>query len=257
MIATETQTTVNAKLLDKIAKLLRLTESPNPHEAELALTMAKKLAVENDIDLASVEDTRLEPQSYEQGEIVLGKRKPVTGRFVCWIIQEHFNTSIVFGGGRRWGQVVHFVGKKKDIDISIYVFHFLNQTFMSMWHEYKKETECPASSRGSYFYGLYKGIANKLTLARQEAERQKFADLQAERGESATDGIKQSYALMVMSNKDQLTKAVGEFYPHLRKGGSYKINLNNVEAFSQGEEDGQTIEINPSIGNSRGTKVLA
>lgn len=251
MIMTQNSSVINEKLLDKIAKLLRLSESPNEHEAELALSKAKQLAVDNDIDLASVStETNVVEESYCQDKITLGKRKPVTGRFVGWIVNSHFNVSIIYSGSRLWGQHIIFVGKRTDIDISIYVFKYLTQTFMSLWHKYQKNTNSPVSARGSYFYGLYCGLDKKLTEAKLKAEQEKFASLERERGVDVTSGIKNNYSLMIVSNKEKLKEAVSSFFPKLGKVPKCNLNLNNVSAILQGERDGANIEIDMALSDS-------
>lgn len=239
---------ISDQLIDKIAKLLRLSASPNQHEAELALSKAKQLAVENDIDLASVSTDTNAKETYAQDTIHFGGRTPITGNFVCWIINEHFNTRIIHSGSRNMGKRIHFVGKTKDIQISIYVFHFLSQTFMSLWHKYHKDTGCPTRSRGSYFYGLYQGLDEKLKEAQAQAEANKFSQLAQEKGALKANDIANAYALMVISNKEKLQEAVAEFYPNLCKGAKVRINLYNDDALEQGREDGKKIEIKPAIG---------
>lgn len=239
--------TTLSPLVEKIAKLLRLSASPNQHEAELALSKAKQLAVENDIDLASVSTNTLTEETYERDTLSFGKRNPITGNFVCWIIKSHFNTYIITSGSREAGRQINFIGKTKDIRISVYVFHFLSQTFMSLWHKYHDYTGCSVTSRGSYFYGLYKGLDQKLKEAQAQAEHNKFSELENERGIKASADIKNTYALMVVNNKEKLQTAVEKFYPRLHSN-HVRLNLSNNDALRQGCEDGRKIEISPALG---------
>ena len=234
-------------LVDKIAKLLRLSASPNQHEAELALSKAKQLAVENDIDLASVSTDTMPEETYEKDTVTFGKRKPITGKFVIWIVESHFNVSVIGSGSREEGKNINFVGKTNDIQIAIYVFHFLSQTFMSLWHKYQDDTYCSARSRGSYFYGLYQGLDEKLKEAKAQAEAAKFSELEVTKGAEASSEIKNAYALMVVSNKVKLTGAVEKFFPRLRHS-KCTVRLSNDDALSQGRIDGRKIEIKPSLG---------
>ena len=239
--------TISSPLLDKIAKLLRLSASPNQHEAELALSKAKQLAVENDIDLASVSTDTMPEEIYEKDTVTFGKRKPVTGKFVIWIVEAHFNVSIVGSGSREEGKRINLIGKTNNIQIAIYVFHFLSQTFMSLWHKYQKDSDCSARSRGSYFYGLYQGLDEKLTAARVQAESAKFSELEDTRGAEASAEIKNTYALMVVSNKQKLSSAVEKYFPRIRTTNT-TFRLCNDSALSQGRIDGRNIEIKPSLG---------
>jgi len=234
-------------LVDKIAKLLRLSASPNQHEAELALSKAKQLAVENDIDLASVSTDTMPEETYEKDTVTFGKRKPITGKFVIWIVESHFNVSIVGSGSREAGKQINFIGKTSDIQIAIYVFHFLSQTFMSLWHTYQDYSCCSAGSRGSYFYGLYQGLDEKLKEAKAQAERAKFSELAVERGADASAVIKNAYALIVVSNKEKLTGAVEKYFPRIRHT-KINVRLGNDSALSRGRIDGGKIEIKPSLG---------
>jgi hypothetical protein len=234
-------------LVDKIAKLLRLSESPNQHEAELALSKAKQLAVENDIDLASVSTNTMPEETYEKDAVTFGKRKPVTGKFVIWIVESHFNVSVVGSGSRENGTQINFIGKTSDIQIAIYVFNFLSQTFMSLWHKYQDDTDCSARSRGSYFYGLYQGLDEKLTAARVRAESAKFSELEVTKGAEASAEIKNIYALMVVSKKEKLNNAVEKYFPRIRRTHT-TVRLHNDYALAQGRIDGRKIDIKPSLG---------
>lgn len=233
---------IDSKLVDKIQKLLRLSESPNEHEAELALMKAKALAVENDIDLASI-NTKEESEDYIQNDISFGKRNPVTTNHASRICINHFNVKIIYYGSRNWGKKVIFIGKTTDVKIAMFVFEFVLNKFMQLWHAYREVKQVSTKSRASYFQGLYDGLNQKLTQAKKQAEINKFETLDL----TVKDEIKNNYSLMVISKEKELEKASYKFFPNQKKSQGAKLNLNDYDAFSDGFQDGKSIEINKGL----------
>ena len=251
---TPTNNTVPDQLVSKIRKLLALGNfNDNGNQAELALAKAKQLAVEYEIDLASIEifdeKPKLEPIIKGEG-IDSGSRFSVTQKFVNWIVQNHFNVKIIMSGGRYGGRYINFIGKKIDVETATYVNSFLNAELMRLWHNYQKKNNLRAAVRNSYLYGLYQGLDAKLAETKKQAEEGKFSTM--------NDGqkVRGNYQLMVVNEKQRLEKAVGDFYPHLRK-----VSISVGRAFRQdvigdGKRDGRNINITRGIGNGQTNRAL-
>lgn len=216
---------MNDKLISKIQKLLRLAESPNQHEAELALSRAKQIATENDIDLASVNSA--EETKYTKDELQFGGRFPVTARYAVTILLEHFNVKIVYAGGRQSGRKMYFIGKTQDVEIGVYIFKYLTDLFVRLWHQYQEITRLSCSSKESYLVGLQIGLSRKLKEAKEQAKINKFNSLNQERGVDATKLIQNNYSLMIIKNNEALVRAEKEFFPDLKKGAKWKYNIKN------------------------------
>src|SRR5690606_25619435 len=93
-------------------------------------------------------------------------RLPTCHKFIIWILQKYFAVNIVEvteneeytdKGIRKFGKrkSLSFIGRQTNVQIAIYVYGYLHREFMQLWHEHRKQTDAPMSSRNSFFYGLY------------------------------------------------------------------------------------------------------
>ncbi len=240
--------TIPNSLIDKIKKLLALSNSSNEHEATLALTKAKELATQYDLDLATIKVVSEKPKDepIEKGNaICLGHRKPISQRYISCLLREFFNVRVVYFGGRYSGFEMILVGRRKDIEIAHYVQEFLSREFMTRWHQFRSlHPEIQTKDRGSYLYGLYIGLKTKLRGAQQKTENQHFTALQASRQPNEIENIKTCYALAKIDHQQNLEKKLREFYPNLRKSRTYLYSgTDNIDAHKQGIQDGKQINL--------------
>lgn len=242
---------VSESLVEKIKKLLRLASSTNEHEASLALEKCRALATEYDIDISGIDawtDKIKENEVIEKNHIDLDqRRKSISSRFVCWLIQKHFGCRIIYHGSRNSKWRIYFIGKKRDIETGIYVYGYLNTLFMELWHKYRKDKNARTQVRGSYIYGLYSGLDGKLTEAQKQAEKQKFEEIKTEKGETEGARIKGNYSLMVVTNREKLDKALKDYFPDVKSGASWQSNLRDGNVLQDGISMGRTININKGI----------
>jgi hypothetical protein len=255
---------INDSLVEKIRKLLALGSNLNDsaEQAELAMKKAKELAIQNDIDLATIQvfENKKSEQPIVKGEdINLGKRESVCQKFIYWILQHHFNVKVITGGGRYFGKHLTLIGTTRDIQIATYVNSFLNQEFMRLWHQYRDENyDAQTKDRNSYFWGLYNGLDSKLEEQVKSTESSSFSSMVAERGAQAAEQVKNCYALTVTSNKERLDKALGEFYPRLRKASrSYYNGHHSASARESGFAAGRNINLRMGIGGGNGSALPA
>lgn len=110
---------------EKIKKLLKLAESPNPHEAKAALLKARQLMKEHKISEAMVKDTEKREVKKILTDITFSERRDP------WIE----NLSVTIGENyccRSWHmrtsgmqtKTIGFVGLDGDIDVCISVFKY-------------------------------------------------------------------------------------------------------------------------------------
>ena len=248
-------TQIQSSLIEKIQKLLRLSGSNNQHEAELALSKAKQLAVENEINLASINVWEKLDEKYELGYLDSGKRASICSHYVAWILNSYFNVKIIYTGGRLTGRKIAFIGKKQDIEISQYIYSYLINTIMSLWRNYMLKTGVGCDARNSWMYGCYMGLNSKLEESKKQAEENKFNEINISKPEESQE-IKQRYSLMVVNNKEKLQKATEDFFPSLKNGAKKSLNLSDLDAYSNGITSGRNINLNRGATNSS-TKVIA
>ena len=159
---------------------------------------------------------------------------------------------LITSGGRYGGRKVNVIGNTKDVDIASYIYDYLSHTFMELWYTYKAKTGAKVSSRSSYFYGLYKGLDNKLTEASREAEQEIFGEVETKKGSDVSAEAKANYGLMVVTNKKKLEDEVRKHYPKIRSK-STTIRTNDGDAVQDGRRDGRNINLNRGVtsGNSK------
>lgn len=243
---------ISDSLVEKISKLLRLSHSDNEHEASLALIRAKKLAAENQIDLALIKifDSKKSEIPIEKKDgIELGHRKSIAQKFVTNIIQKHFGCKVLYHGSRFQGMNLILIGTKENISISEYLNGYLNNTFLELWRKYKENNKCSLQVRNSYFSGLAEGLSEKLETEQKQVETEKLA--------AQSEEIKNQYALVVVSEKERLKKAVSEFYPKLGRAYSYNPHGYHSNVASDGRRDGAKISIRRSIGDGSNSNKIS
>lgn len=230
---------MNDEIINKLKKLLRLSESSNANEAEVAFVKARELAVRHDIELGKINAWGIQDENrYEKGDIDVGRRESVCGKFTGWILGKYFNVRLVYTGSRLEGKRIVLVGKKSDIELAQYVYGFLNHTFMRKWHEYREKMGSVVTTRdrGSFLYGMYTGLCEKLDRREKEV-----------RAECLSGEDINKYALMVINKKEELDNALGEFFPNLRKGAKARISIRRTDVLSDGVAVGRTIQISKGI----------
>ena len=227
---------MNSKLLEKLAKLIRLTASPNVHEAELAMAKAVEIATLNNINLASVQaDCEKSPEEIFKDTVDCGQRMSVSQKFVNIILGRYFEVKLVVGGSRYGGRKIHFVGEREKIDFAVWVNTYLNEVFMQSWHSYKKTREVSANIRETYFLGLFRGFCQKMDEAKREAEKAIAPEAEG------------SYQLVVADKKRALEIATNGFFPHLRKSPKMNIGMRDRQAYDSGFQKGKTINLHKQI----------
>lgn len=106
-------------IVDRIKKLLRLSKSPNIHEAQLALDRAFEIAAKNQIDIQTL-DLGEDLNAIASEACRVGYRLSLTKRLALGVVGRFFNVNVVL----RYPDV-SFIGTKSDIMIARHVFDFL------------------------------------------------------------------------------------------------------------------------------------
>lgn len=251
--------TVSEQLVEKVRKLLSLSKSDNPNEASLALEKAKKLSVEYDLDLASInihEKQKEEP--IVKGESIGGDTKRISTcqKYISWLIQDYFNVKIIYHGGRYSGRTMTFVGKRADIEMAIYINNYLNEEMPRLWKKYySSNSDIKISDKQSYLYGIYQGLSAKISESKKNTETEKFESIKITKGVNELERVKECYALTIKSTKEKLEEKVAEFYPHLRSNTT-RINVSSYNAVNDGKTAGRNISLSRSLGYSGQSKSL-
>lgn len=232
---------MNSPISDKIKKLLALaTKNTNQAEMEAAMEKAIELATAHGIDLAKLELAGQQSvrKDYVLSNMEFGGRLPVVSIYITNILANHFRVRSVLTGSRDSGRGISMVGTETDVDMGKFVFSFLSERFMSLWHEYHRRTGCGVGSRESFFLGMYNGLNNKLAAAKAKAEATITNDA----------AVNNQYCIVVRNEKQNLDLAVNKFFNKLSKTGGKKRVVGDGAAYQRGQETGEKININRPIG---------
>src|SRR5690606_29070704 len=133
-------TPAESRVLERIAKLLALAESPNLNEAQAAMSAARRLMLKHNIAQA----TQASAGRYAFRHIgrPTGRRSPAE-RVLGVILSEHFFVEVIWVPvwrpleGKR-GSVIEACGTLENLEIAAYVYDFLLHTSERLWLEHKR-----------------------------------------------------------------------------------------------------------------------
>jgi hypothetical protein len=158
------------KIVERIARLLALAESPNRHEAEAAMAAAHRLMLKHNLDAVQAAGAR----DYVHAH--LGEptgRVAEHERLVAMILGKHFFVEAIWVpayrplDGKR-GAVLELCGTRSNLAMAEYAHGFLHGTAARLWADHKRARGLGSNrERRAYLAGVMTGFADK--LARQEA----------------------------------------------------------------------------------------
>jgi len=214
------------KIVERIARLLALAESPNRHEAEAAMAAAQRLMLKHNLDAVHAGAAR------DHGYAHLGEptgRVAEHQRLVAMILGRHFFVEAIWipvyrpAEGKR-GSVLEICGGRANLAIAEYVHGFLHETAERLWRDHKKAAGIRSDrDRRTYLAGVMVGFADK--LARQDVE-------------SRSEGL-------VWVKDGDLTTYFRHRHPyvrHVRHAGQRR-----TEAWAHGREAGRKIVLHKPV----------
>ncbi len=155
-------------VIEKIKKLLRLGQSGNQHEAELAVQRAFELANRHHVDVESLDlDERSAAIVHEY--IHCGERLSFLKKRTLNIVTTFFHVEVCVCSPR-----VLFVGRQTDIAIASYVFEFLvgaGTRGARAWEAGERiaRRKVTQNKRVNFYQGFIYGIARKLGESQAQA----------------------------------------------------------------------------------------
>jgi hypothetical protein len=165
----------DSRVLERIAKLLALAESPNLNEAQAAMTAARRLMLKYNVERASAPGAGR--YTFRHFGVPTGRRSQAE-RVLAIILGEYFFVEVIWvpvwraREGKR-GNVLEVCGSLENLEIAGYVYDFLTQTAERLWRDHKKrEGITRVTERQCYLYGVMSGFRDKLeketALAKKE-----------------------------------------------------------------------------------------
>jgi hypothetical protein len=216
--------------LSKIKKLLALSGSSNANESHSALTKARKMMAE--LNIQSVVDRTLIYTT------VLCKSKRLTTRYRVLLMLTRDISGVfpinTYDDDSTY-RLQRVFGTKSQIEIAIYIYEYLNYQLEKEYKDFKKNTPIKGRTIESFYYGVYTEMCqrfNKKTKVNEEDTR----------------------ALQVIQNDNK--EMALEYYfenTNLTKGRSGKVRL-NATAYNQGKKVGERTTIHSGINKDKSNK---
>jgi hypothetical protein len=161
-----------AKILARIAKLLALAESPNQHEAQLAMAEAQRLMLRHNLEVAPQGNYRFRHLGVPTGRV------EEADRLLATLLGEHFFVEVIWvpvwrpHEGKR-GSVLEICGTPENLEMAAYVHAFLTHTAARLWREYKGARKLRGNAqRRTFVSGVMLGFREKLSAQRVVHEEQ-------------------------------------------------------------------------------------
>ena len=166
----------HSRLLRRVARLLALAESQNPHEAEAAMYEAQRLMLKHNLDRQQVGRAGAAPRA-RYGFRQLGEPRGRTDeaqRLLAMLLGKYFFVEAIWVPGYdprcdRRGTVLEICGSEDNLEMAAYVHGFLTHTAERLWAAHKQAAGITADrDRRTYLAGVMLGFAERLA----EKERQ-------------------------------------------------------------------------------------
>ncbi len=215
-----------ARVIERVARLLALAESPNVHEAEAAMAAAQRLMLKYNVELQHAGQTR------RYGFRHLGEpsgRVAEADRVLASILAKHFFVEVIWVpvyrplDGKR-GSVLEICGAPENLEMAEYAHTFLRHTASELWEEHKRKTrERSNRDRRTFLAGVMSGFADKL-------------------GKQASKSASEGLVWLKDGDLDHFYRARHPHIRNVRYGGNRR-----TEAFSHGKEAGKNIVLKKPI----------
>jgi hypothetical protein len=170
--ATYAESDPEQRMIERVARLLALAESPNVHEAEAAASAAQRLMLKYNIDLA------VSGQAPAHGFRHLGEptgRVSESQRILAGILGDHFFVQTIWvpvwrpREGKR-GSVLEICGSRANLELAEYVHSFLNVTAERLFSEYRRSATSRGAKRLTFIAGVMAGFRDRLERERKKSK---------------------------------------------------------------------------------------
>lgn len=149
------------RVLEKVKKLLKLAQSSNAHEAELATAKANALLLRHNLDYVDHID-----EAIYMDQVIIQKRKD-SKLIAIYEILRHFIVKPIFSFGKNTC-ALEVSGSETNVKLALYVANFLNQELDYLWNEARKEKSLSGlRAKNSFFLGVAKGFNEKMQASKE------------------------------------------------------------------------------------------
>lgn len=227
-------------LLEKVRKLLALSESANEHEALLAMRKARELLDQHRLS------TPGERSEYCSLVINLGRRKVSSHhRAIASLLMDHFQVEVVLASTYDAAacdtfKCLDLIGRPGQVKVAEYIFHFLENRLMRLWENQRRLRSGGGRTGGnSYRLGVLNGFREKLAGERKVAV-----------GSGAAKAASPAELLPVRLADPERDRFLTCRYPRLRSSRGRSVTVDQ-EHYQAGQAEGRRLELRAGLERSR------
>ncbi len=158
------------KILERIAKLLALAESPNEHEAQSAMNAARRLMLTHNLFVRSTGQSPA--YSFRHLGVPTG-RIELHNSLLANILQKYFFVQVIWVTvwrplENRRGSVLEVCGTHDNLEMATYVHSFLSHTSEALWTLHKRAKGIRGDrDRRHFLAGVMTGFGERLDAERK------------------------------------------------------------------------------------------
>lgn len=204
------------KVIEKIQKLYRLSQSSNEYEAALAIQKAQSLIEEYNLSQYDIQEKEFKVEA-EEKELYTYKRQPAWKTVLLGRMQSIFNASLIrIKQGKN--QRIIAIGLTSDIELLNFTFIFLCEKIS----EFSKKS-C-SENKNDYCLGLVLRIAERLKEAKEAKKSSIGTELVLAKDKIIEDFFNKKYPSVEKERKRIKTKSHDSFFSGYCDGDNIEIN---------------------------------
>lgn len=250
----------DVKILDKVRKLLLLTQSANEHEAATAMAHAQRLAVRHGIDLSQVDTEETEVLEPIDSEVIFksGKRsawrtsiaQSAASAFLCHMHNSYAGDWVrTKRAWRKQYRTIVITGSSTNRTIAVSMIHYLWKTGERLADEaLQAYTSWGRSDARNYRQSFLLGYKDRICSRLREETRQirRKGIVTPAPSESAT-------ALAVCALFDREEKRREQFFEfqgiEFRPSAGFSGRIHSHAAYSAGQDAGNDVSLHRQVGS--------
>ncbi|MGM0643258.1 MAG: SprT-like domain-containing protein, partial [Thermodesulfobacteriota bacterium] len=231
------------QILQKVEKLFALARSDNEKEAESASRKAAEILGKYNLEQAARKGST-EPEVVFRTICHKKKRiKSIQKSITALLIRYYFVQAVLSStydplDDTEYKTVV-LIGRKENLTVAEYVYHFLYRTAARLWQEYRKSNKAGPKEKNSFDAGFMKGIRDNHARTAAIMQNQNTGT-----GSKALP-VKTANGLVERIEKENL-KERDRLFPRLRSD-VYGRHKPGCRAFQAGADKGKNTRIRKGI----------
>lgn len=212
------------KVIKRVKNLLKLAQSDNEHEAQLATMKANQLLLKHNIKNLEQDDDK----NIICVKRVLSAKRRNAKLSSVYDILKHFLVKPVLLSGKGL-TFIEVSGSKENIELADYIASFLDTELERLWNKAKMTGLKGQKAKNSFFMGMARGYDEKMQNLKSEMP-------------SAEQN-----ALLIIEKKMDID--VQKIYRRLASASSSAQM--NADAFQSGKQSGKNLTINQALKNTK------